>query len=56
MEKRSLTDGSKIWTRVGDPSSGWDQALGVAVDGTGVYVVGSDEVLHKRWRIEKRSR
>ena len=42
MEKRSLTDGSKIWTRIGDPSSVDDWARGVAVDGTGVYIVGYD--------------
>ncbi len=56
IEKRSLTTGGLIWTRVGDPSSGNDRAYNVAVDGSGVYVVGYDEVGgDRRWRIEKRN-
>jgi hypothetical protein len=57
IEKRSLTDGSVIWTQTSHPSDGWDHAYGVAVDGTGVYVVGDDNSLgiNWQWRIEKRS-
>jgi hypothetical protein len=58
IEKRSLVDGSVIWTQTNNPSGGWDWACGVAVDGTGVYVVGWDEspgTDDYQWRIEKRS-
>ena len=56
IEKRSLTNGSVIWTQASNPSGGWDEAYGVAVDGTGVYIVGYDSYLgNYRWRIEKRS-
>jgi len=55
IEKRSLTDGSPIWAQTNNPSTGDDTAGGVAVDGTGVYIVGSDESPGNReWRIEKR--
>ena len=56
MEKRSLTDGSLIWEQTNNPSSGTDRARGVAVDGSGVYVVGDDRSLGLgQWRMEKRS-
>ena len=55
MEKRSLTDGSLIWSQTSNPSATGDQAQGIAVDGSGVYVVGFDHVLgNTQWRIEKR--
>ncbi len=56
IEKRSLTDGELIWTQTSNPSAGVDWAVGVAVDASGIYVVGYDT--HPRdleWRIEKRS-
>jgi len=58
IEKRSLTDGSNIWTRTSNPSNDLDRAYGVAVDGGGIYIVGVDSYLgysNSRWRIEKRS-
>src|SRR3972149_1729100 len=56
IEKRSLTDGSVIWTQASNPSANMDRASDVAVDGTGVYIVGYDYYLgNGRWRIEKRS-
>ena len=58
IEKRSLTDGSVIWTQASNPSAGSDMTTGVAVDGSGVYIVGYDYYLgdsNPRWRIEKRS-
>jgi len=56
IEKRSLTDGTLIWSRTSDPSAGDDAAYGVAVDGSGIYVVGYDSYVgDDEWRIEKRS-
>jgi hypothetical protein len=56
IEKRSLTDGSLTWLKTSNPSSGEDKANGVAVDDTGVYIVGYDNKKgNMRWRIEKRS-
>jgi len=56
IEKRSLTTGSSIWNQASNPSTSWDEAYGVAVDGSGVYIVGHDASLgNNRWRIEKRS-
>ena len=56
IEKRSLTDGSIIWEQPSNPGAGDDRALGVAVDGTGVYIIGFDWSSGGReWRIEKRS-
>lgn len=57
MEKRSLADGSIIWEREYNFSSYADSAGGVAVDSTGVYVVGYDSVLgstNYQWRMQKR--
>ena len=57
IEKRDLGDGSPIWTQTENPSAGYDDAEGIAVNGTGVYVVGSDSsiVSDVQWRIEKRN-
>src|SRR3989304_3627829 len=63
IEKRSLTDGSVIWTQASNPSIYRDEAYGVAVDGSGVYIVGYDNYFgcnffgfcNSRWRMEKRS-
>ena len=62
IEKRNLTTGALITSFDGDgvvtfnPSSSNDIPYSVAVDSTGIYVVGFDNVLGlDRWRIEKRS-
>ena len=56
MEKRNLTDGSTIWVQSEHASAGADGAGGVAVDGAGMYVVGSDKVPgNDEWRVEKRN-
>ena len=56
IEKRSLTDGSTIWVQTNNPSSSSEEACGVAVDLTGIYVIGTDNSLgNTQWRIEKRS-
>ena len=56
IEKRSLNDGSLIWSITSNPSSGSDVAYSVAVDSSGIYVVGSDRSPgNDQWRIEKRS-
>ena len=45
-----------IWTVMANPSAGADAAQSVALDATGIYVVGYDRVLgNLRWRIEKRT-
>ena len=54
LEKRSLSDGSPIWSATSDPTGiAGDAAYGVAVDVSGVYAVGA--VSGGQWRIEKRS-
>jgi hypothetical protein len=56
IEKRSLTDGTLLWTQTSNPSAGADFAYGVAVDASGIYVVGIDNSPgNNEWRIEKRS-
>ena len=56
IEKRSLTDGSQLWAQVENPSAGADSIWQVAVDGSGVYLVGYDSFLGDlQWRMEKRS-
>ncbi len=62
IEKRSLTDGSLVTgfgtggVVTGDPSIGSDQAWGIAIDSTAMYVVGCDDSPGNwQWRIEKRS-
>jgi hypothetical protein len=58
IEKRDLNDGELIWAKTSDPSSGYneaDEAYGVALDNSGLYVVGYDSSPgNKQWRIEKR--
>ena len=50
------TDGNIIWAQASNPSTTIDSVLGVAVDGTGVYVVGYDNSPgNNEWRLEKRS-
>ena len=56
IEKRSLLDGSPLWTVTSNPSSNIDEAYGVAIDASALYVVGEDFALGSfSWRIEKRS-
>jgi hypothetical protein len=59
IEKRCLKDGSLIWAKTSNPSDGGDNAREVAIDQTGIYVVGRDEFpkgrFNHQWRIEKRS-
>jgi predicted GH43/DUF377 family glycosyl hydrolase len=60
VEKRSLTTGVVIWGRSEHLSSNSDDlADGIAVDTSGVYVVGSDANIGngttREWRVEKRS-
>jgi len=60
MEKRNLSTGATIWKVSEDIGTGapGNQANGVAVDQTGVYVVGSDSAVgngYAEWRIEKRT-
>lgn len=58
MEKRSIADGSIIWSQVDNFSNNREIAHRVKVDSTGVYIVGYDEVLpsgDKQWRMQKRN-
>lgn len=58
MEKRDLTIGALIWSKTANFSTGPDYANGVAVDATGVYVVGFDQTIalgRYQWRMEKRN-
>ncbi len=53
----NLSDGSVIWSQTEKHStSDWEDANGVAVDGSGLYVVGDDNIPgNHEWRIEKRN-
>ena len=56
IEKRNPSTGAIIWSKTSNPSTGSDAAYGVAVDATGVYVVGGDRVpVNAEWRVEKRN-
>jgi hypothetical protein len=62
IEKRSLTDGSLVpgfgtgGVVTSNPSVASDEACGIVIDSTAMYVVGSDSSPgNLRWRIEKRS-
>ncbi|MBP6881560.1 MAG: hypothetical protein KBC35_02960 [Candidatus Pacebacteria bacterium] len=56
IEKRSLTDGAILWDQTSNPSNFDDFAYDVAVDSSGLYVVGVDsEFVDHQWRIEKRN-
>jgi len=59
VEKRDLATGTPLWafSEQISTSGGNDAANAVAVDGTGVYIVGYDSASsngHFEWRIEKR--
>ena len=57
VEKRSTTDGSRFWKKTVDITGEIEMAQDVAVDGTGIYIVGFDKCteLNSRWRMEKRN-
>jgi predicted esterase YcpF (UPF0227 family) len=62
IEKRSLADGSLVTAfgtggvATSNPSADYDEALGIAIDSTAMYVVGRDQSpISDQWRIEKRS-
>jgi hypothetical protein len=56
IEKRNLADGELLWTQTNNPSAGADFAYSVAVDASGIYIVGVDVYTgDDEWRIEKRS-
>jgi len=56
IERRSPATGALLAAVAINPSGGTDVANGVAVDATGVYIVGYDRVPgNERWRIEKRT-
>jgi len=56
IEKRHLTDGSLIWTETSNPSNAFEEPYDVAVDLTGIYVVGRDySPGNDQWRMEKYS-
>jgi len=59
VEKRSIADGSLIWFKAEDLSIKGEQAGGIAVDSTGVYIVGMQAwkglLPDSSWRVEKRS-
>lgn len=58
IEKRNLSDGSPIWTQTYNPTGVYDAPSDVAIDNTGIYIVGYENWTtnsNVRWRIEKRS-
>ncbi|MEO8148569.1 MAG: T9SS type A sorting domain-containing protein [Bacteroidia bacterium] len=58
IEKRNITTGDTIWTKVNDYSAArYDYAQDIAMDASGIYIVGSDFSLSStdnQWNIEKR--
>jgi len=44
-----------MWEKTNNPTGGDDAVMAVAVDGSGVYVVGYDSNGGNQWRIEKRT-
>jgi hypothetical protein len=56
IEKRQTNNGATVWIQINDYSNSDDEAMGVAVDSTGVYIIGNDNSPgNKQWRIEKRN-
>jgi hypothetical protein len=56
IEKRDLTTGAIAGSTTVDPSTSDDEPLGIALDATHAFVVGSDGGTGGgRWRVEKRS-
>jgi hypothetical protein len=57
IEKRSKSDGSLIWAKTSNPSSGVDYAKSIASDTYYLYITGWDDSPgDSQWRIEKRSK
>lgn len=54
IEKRTLNNGGLLWTRVTNPSGGYDAYYDVAVDSSGVYIGGGLNLTGAGY-IEKRS-
>lgn len=55
IEKRDLSSGALVWEQISNPTAENDEANGIAIDGTGIYVVGVDNATgYWQWRIEKR--
>jgi hypothetical protein len=56
IQKRNKSDGSLVWTETENPSSSIeDRVLGMASDGTYIYVAGCDSSQgDMQWRIQKR--
>lgn len=57
IEKRSISTGDSIWTKVINYSSGIDYSQDLVVDRSGLYIVGSDcslSTTNSQIRIEKR--
>jgi hypothetical protein len=55
IQKRNLSTGALIWDQVSNPGAGGDQAKDIAIDSTGIYVVGTDSGAGWQMRIEKRN-
>ena len=56
MEKRSLADGTLLWSQGLNVGPGWEEATDVATDARGEYVVGYDtgaDDTGERWRIQR---
>jgi hypothetical protein len=56
VEKRDLNNGHLIWEQTNNPHDSRGEVWDVAVDNTGVYIVGNDHYDQDiQWRIEKRN-
>lgn len=55
IEKRDLNTGVLLCSETSNPSSGSDAGRGITIDGTGVYIAGSQNIsgVNNQWRIEK---
>lgn len=57
IERRSLADGGLSYYASSDPSGGDDEATGIVLDATSLYVIGFDYSLGTvAWRTEKRTK
>lgn len=59
IEKRSISNGALIWTKLNDFSTlGADYAMDIVMDSSGIYIAGSDYeqgTTDCEWRIQKRN-